>query len=55
MRMNLGVTLPERLVDRLDSLRARRSKDVELAGKDRSTTIEILLKKGLKAHKDGEN
>ena len=48
-RTGLGITLPPKLIDRLDRLRLRGSKDKELAGRDRSAVIEILVEKGLKS------
>lgn len=47
-RTGLGITLPPELVDRLDRLRLRKSRNKELAGRDRSAVIEILIVKGLK-------
>lgn len=48
-RKHIGITLPEQIVRRLDSIRRMDSADKELAGRDRSAVIEIVLKRGMKA------
>ena len=53
-RESLGITLPPKLIGKLDTLRNRNSKDKELAGRDRSACIEILIQKGLEAQ-DGKS
>lgn len=54
-RTALGITLPPKLIGTLDRLRARGGKDPELRGRDRSNLIEILILKGLEAHRNGDN
>ncbi len=53
-RIPMGITLPPKLVGKLDSIRTRISKDREFAGRDRSYVIEILVLNGLEARKNGE-
>lgn len=47
-RKNLGITLPRPLLLQIDRLRAPGSRDKELAGRDRSAAIEILVLRGMK-------
>ena len=53
-RVPMGITLPSKLLGKIDRLRLTTSRDGEMAGRDRSAVIERLLIIGLEARQNGE-